>query len=97
MLSNLLENGAKGIEKCYFYIKYFNKIKCHADRLYLVFSELKPETHIYIIGFLRYMMLIMLRNARMQASFTIKIVNIQTPKTFAVITLKFEQDGFTKE
>ena len=28
---------------------------------------------------------------------TIKILNIRTPKTFAVITLKFEQDGFTKE
>ena len=24
-------------------------------------------------------------------------VNIRTPKTFAVITLKFEQDGFTVE
>ena len=28
---------------------------------------------------------------------TIKILNIRTPQTFAVITLKFEQDGFTKE
>ena len=28
---------------------------------------------------------------------TIKILNIRTPKKFAVITLKFEQDGFTKE
>ena len=35
------------IEKSNFYIKYFDKIKCYADRLYLVFSELKPETHIY--------------------------------------------------
>ena len=42
MLSNLLKNGEKCIEKCNFYIKYFDKIKCYAD---LVFSELKPETH----------------------------------------------------
>ena len=26
---------------------------------------------------------------------TVKILNIRTPKTFAVITLKFEKDGFT--
>ena len=43
MLSNLLENGEKCIEKCNFYIKYFDKIACYADRPYLVFSEL----HIY--------------------------------------------------
>ena len=48
MLSNLRENGGKCIEKCNFYIKYFDKIKCYSDRPYLVFSELKPETHIYI-------------------------------------------------
>ena len=30
-------------------------------------------------------------------SLTLKILNIRTPKRFAVITLKFEQDGFTKE
>ena len=30
-------------------------------------------------------------------SFTIKLLNIRTPKKFAVIPLKFEQDGFTKE
>ena len=47
MLSNLQENGEKYTEKCNFYIKYFDKIKCYADRPYLVFSELKPETHIY--------------------------------------------------
>ena len=28
---------------------------------------------------------------------TVKILNVQTPKKFAVITLKFEQDGFTEE
>ena len=28
---------------------------------------------------------------------TIKILNIRTPQKFAVITLKFEQDDFTKE
>ena len=28
---------------------------------------------------------------------TVKILYIRTPKQFAVITLKFEQDGFTKE
>ena len=48
MLSNLRENGGKCIEKCDFYIKYFDKIKCYADRPYLFFSELKPESHIYI-------------------------------------------------
>ena len=47
MLSNLLENEEKCIEKCNFYIKHFDKIKCYADRPYLVFSELKPETHIF--------------------------------------------------
>ena len=35
--------------KMQFYIKYFDKIKCYADRPYLVFSELKPETHIYFV------------------------------------------------
>ena len=47
MLSNLLENGEKCIEKCNFCIKYFGKIKCYAHRPYLVFSELKPGTHIW--------------------------------------------------
>ena len=28
---------------------------------------------------------------------TVKILNIRTPQKFAVITLKFELDGFTKE
>ena len=28
---------------------------------------------------------------------TVKILNIRTPKKFAVITLKYEQYGFTKE
>ena len=27
---------------------------------------------------------------------TVKILNIQTPQNLAVVTLKFEQDGFTK-
>ena len=27
----------------------------------------------------------------------VKILNIRTPKKFAVITLKFKQDGFTEE
>ena len=29
--------------------------------------------------------------------YTIKILNIRTPKKFAVITLKFEQDSFTEQ
>ena len=45
-MSNMLENGGKCSEKCDFYIKYFDKIKYYADRPYLAFSELKPETHI---------------------------------------------------
>ena len=50
ILSNLLENGGKCIEKCNFYVKYFDKIKCYADRPYLVFSELKPEIqYIYFV------------------------------------------------
>ena len=40
------EKSGKYSEKCNIYIKYFCKIKCYADRPYLVFSELKPETHI---------------------------------------------------
>ena len=47
MLSNFGGNGGKCIEKCNFYIKYFDKIKCYNNQPYLVFSELKPETHIY--------------------------------------------------
>ena len=46
-MSNLLENGEKYIEKCNFYIKYFDKIKCYGDLPYLFFSELTAETHIY--------------------------------------------------
>ena len=45
------EKWGKCIEKCNFYIKYFDKIKCYAYRPYLVFSELKPETHIFFIIF----------------------------------------------
>ena len=44
-LSNLLKNGGKCIEKYNFFVKYFDKIQCYADRPYLVFSELKPEMH----------------------------------------------------
>ena len=40
--------GDKCSEKCNIYIKYFSEIKCNADRPYLVLSELKPATHIYI-------------------------------------------------
>ena len=43
-------NSEKYIEKCNFYIKYFDK-KCYADRPYL---KLKPETHIYIVFGLRH-------------------------------------------
>ena len=39
MVQNVVKNA--------FSIKYFDKIKYYADRPYLVFSELKPETHIY--------------------------------------------------
>ena len=28
---------------------------------------------------------------------TVKLLNIRTPKKFAIITRKFEQDGFIKE
>ena len=51
-MSNLLENEEKCTEKCNFYIKYFDKIKCYADRPYLVFSELKPETHMFFFDLL---------------------------------------------
>ena len=47
----MLSNEEKCIEKCNFYIKYFDKIKCYADQPYLVFSELNPERHIYIFFF----------------------------------------------
>ena len=43
----LRKNGGKCIEKCNFYTKYFDKIKCYADRPYLVFSDLK-HTYIFI-------------------------------------------------
>ena len=48
---NVVKFAGKSIEKCNFYIKYFDKIKCYADRPYLVFSELKPETHILFFFF----------------------------------------------
>ena len=32
-----------------------------------------------------------------QIWFTVKFLNIQTPEKIVVITLKFEQDGFTVE
>ena len=54
LLSNLLKNGEQCIEKCNFFIKYFDEIKCYADRPYLVFSELKPETHIYFVLVLQF-------------------------------------------
>ena len=41
-------------KKCNFYIKYFDKIKCYADRPYLVFSELKPETHTYFFSLIKW-------------------------------------------
>ena len=42
----------KCIEKCNFYIKYFDKIKCYADRSYLVFFRAENwNTHIYIFFF----------------------------------------------
>ena len=50
MLSILLKNSEKFIEKCNFYIRYFDKIKCYSDQPYLVFSELNPETNIYFFG-----------------------------------------------
>ena len=37
--------------KIQFYIKCFEKIKCYAGRPYLVFSKLKPETHIFFFFF----------------------------------------------
>ena len=45
LLSNLLKSGEKFIEKCNFYIKYFDKIKCYSDQPYLVFF--RAETNIY--------------------------------------------------
>ena len=37
------------------------------------------------------------KSLRQGPFFTLKILNIRTPKKFAVITLKFEQYGFTEE
>ena len=34
---------------------------------------------------------------KLQIGHTVKNLNVQTPKNFAVITLKCEQDGFTEE
>ena len=42
---HIVKYAGKCREKCNFCIKYFDKIKCYADRSYLAFSELKPETH----------------------------------------------------
>ena len=43
--------GKKCIEKCNFYIKYFDKIKCFANPPYLDFSELNlKHTYIFFFG-----------------------------------------------
>ena len=50
MLSNLGGNGGKCIEKCNFYIKYFDKIKCYANQPYLVFFRSETwNTHIFFL------------------------------------------------
>ena len=48
MLSNLVKTGGKCFEKCNFYIKYFDKIKCYADRQYLVFFQSWNLKYTYI-------------------------------------------------
>ena len=41
-------------KKCNFYIKYFDKIKCYADRPYLVFFRAETwNTHIYFFGLIK--------------------------------------------
>ena len=42
------KNAGKCIEKCSFYIKYFDKIKYYADRPYLVFFQSWNLKHTYI-------------------------------------------------
>ena len=50
MLSNLGGNGRKCIEKCNFYIKYFDKIKCYVNQPYLVFFRAETwNTHIFFL------------------------------------------------
>ena len=50
MLSNLGGNGGKCIEKCNFYVKYFDKIKCCASQPYLVFFRAETwNTHIFFL------------------------------------------------
>ena len=54
MLSNLLEKGEKYIKKCNFFIKYFDKIKCYADRPYWVFFRAEIwNTHIVFFGLMQ--------------------------------------------
>ena len=51
-MSNLFENGGKCIEKCNFYMKYFDKIKCYADRPCLVFFRAETwNTYIFFFFF----------------------------------------------
>ena len=97
MLSNLLENGGKYIEKCNFYIKYFDKIKCYADRPYLVFSELKPETHIFFFWpkwciKMRYMseVLVRKRKANLKQFNDFRDI-VQLPNHISDLTFQFEK------
>ena len=53
------------------------------------------EQAIWPSGYQHYLQILF--PTRLMIKTTVKILNIWTPQKFAVITLKFEQDGFTKE
>ena len=56
----------------------------------------RDEAHMYTVsctsGYL-----LCTKNSPLTITYAVKILNIRTPEKFAVITLKFEQDGFTIE
>ena len=56
--------------------------------------------NLFIYGYLKisiFILMIKFVIAVILSGLTIKILNIRTPKKFAVITLKFEQDDYTEE
>ena len=93
---NVVKFGKKCIEKCNFYIKYFDKIKCYADRPYLVLSELKPETHIYFFGPTKQehgpfvpiipVLIIVVRTLSALSHLPVHLTELKTKATFAPFT-----------
>ena len=88
----MLKNQVKYSEKCNIYIKYFCKIKCYADRPYLVFSELK---HTYISFWPNVMRLILFYQAKnivcnnIKATAMVLIIGLNLQYNLLLVCTKF--------